>query len=325
MGCVVSNGQPSKDESHQPAEAPAAALSEQTEGAKAGGQRMTRSHSGSIPLPGRLVAMPSIARGSRRFSSNENGKTRRSSAADRLPSGLFFFGNRNSGRFSIPENSTVDPADKADPLDLGSETQAASAPTQWLVVLGERAAGKSTAIRQLKVMYDTIDANAEATRYCRQVHMYAINIFKQVLREAMPFAIEEHNTIAERVIQLKRRALLTPAVAEDLKVLWTIPCVHTAKNNMSDLQARKAANHFALHLDELASNNYIPEALDLLHVPKPTVGQQDTRISSFPGGEISLIETNAEFRRSAFQGRVSNRQVRCHHICTTYYRMRVCK
>lgn len=264
----------------------------------------------NLPNGARRLTMPSMVLGStRRTSTADDLRSRRSSSVDRDRNsvGLSFFGRRASSRDSQPE------AVSADPLNLGTDTHAAAAPTQWLVMLGERSAGKSTAIRQLKQMHDAPDA-ADASRFTREVHKYAVSLFKQVLTEATPCATHELTAIAERVKLLKRRAFITPAVAEDLKVLWNEPDILAVQGQLADLQLRKAVRHFASRLDELAAADYVPDSLDLFHVAMPTVGQQETRITSFPGGmALPIIEANIDFRRSAFQARTSARQVGYRH------------
>ena len=197
-----------------------------------------------------------------------------------------------------------------DSLGLGTDSNAVGAPTQWLVVLGERGAGKTTLIRQLKVSHDGFD-ETEAARFSREVHKLVTFLFKQILLEVrMP---DEHLMSAERVRNLKRRATITPEIAADLKIVW----IHAlAQDQPEDAQMRKAAGHFFDRLDDLASADFVPEALDLQHLAIPTVGQQETRIAGFPGDQICIYESNAELRRSSmntiasgiFQGRASVRQ-----------------
>ena len=56
-----------------------------------------------------------------------------------------------------------------DPLGLGKESKAVSAPVQWLVVMGPKGTGKSTLIRQMKHANDGCDI-AEALRFARETH-----------------------------------------------------------------------------------------------------------------------------------------------------------
>lgn len=268
------------------------------------------------PLPSRRVstrlsvngAMALMSEQASRFSNVEPGtyRTRRSSTDGRM-SGVSFFGNRSSGA----RNSTSDVKADPDELNLGSESNAAGPPSQWLLVTGEASAGKSTLVRQLKLSNDGIDP-IDAARYKREVHKYALHLFRQVLNNIDKAQMsDDAHRAAERVKQLKRRALITPDVAADLKLLLALSAVATAQDEMDDPQLCKATHHFASRLDALYAVDFVPEPLDLLHLAVPTLGQHETRVQSFPNGPLSIFETNFDLRRSSiFQGRMSRAKVR---------------
>ena len=251
----------------------------------------------SLALPSaRMVRMTST------LSTSTWGPKRRSSGGEWATGRLYgMFASRNS-------TGSCTEGDKADPLGLGSESKAVGAPSEWLVVLGERGAGKSTLVRQLKFTYDGLEVT-EARRFSREVHKLALMLFKKILDAAdIPSELQE---AAERIRQLKRRALITPDVCADLKPLLEQPQVQAVLDALEDQQARKAARHFASRLECLEEEEYTPDTLDLVHLAMPTVGQQETRVNGFPGNQICVYESNQELRNSSqWQGRTSMRQVR---------------
>ena len=224
------------------------------------------------------------------------------------------FGNRSSNRTSSGADSSREvekDSENADPLGLGKDSQAATAPKNWLVVMGPRASGKTTLTRQLKLVHDGTDVS-ESIRFAREAHKVALALLKQVVSAALPtIADEASKKVAERLLALRRRVMITAEVASDIKTLWARPEVVSCEEQLSDVQLRKACRHYVSRIDVLAAADYVPETLDLLHMAVPTVGQQDTRVHSFPGGQLSLFElTNDMSRSSVLFGTSQHQQVR---------------
>lgn len=197
-----------------------------------------------------------------------------------------------------------------DPLGLGKESKAVSAPVQWLVVMGPKGTGKSTLIRQMKHANDGCDI-AEALRFARETHKAALALFKQVVKEAEAALPDDLRPVTERLLALKRRAMITAEVAADVHALWEREEVRLAEEQLADARERKACRHFFERIDDLAEPDYVPASLDLLHLKVPTVGQQETRIQTFPGGALSLFEVSGETSRSSILfGTSMNKEVR---------------
>jgi hypothetical protein len=178
-----------------------------------------------------------------------------------------------------------------DTLDLGKNAVGLGAPVQWVVFIGSSGCGKSTLIRQLKYAYDGCDIE-EAMRFVREVHKVALSLLKLVLGTALMSLSDEMKIMAEKLLGLKRRAMITVEIAQNVRVLWRCPEVLVAEEQVADLQARQACRYFADRIDALAEEQYVPDPLDLLHVSIPSVGQQETRVNAFPGGELNLIEVS---------------------------------
>lgn len=277
-----------------------------------------------------------------RFSTTVNARHRTSSASTtrltdgRRSSATSFIGNlgnlslwtntRASNRTSAGSNAewSKDPNSKAsnDPLGLGQESDVVAAPTQWLVVMGPRSSGKSTLIRQMKLAHDGSNVT-EMLRFTREIHKVAIGLFKQVARLAREsICNEEGKASADRLLAVRRRALITVEVASDVCLLWNCPEIEAAEDQLADAQARKACRHYVQRAEALAEPDYVPTALDLLHMPVPTLGQQETRIPSFPGGPLSVFEMANDARSStsgALQtGASTDVSAPCFFLSSTY-------
>ena len=200
-------------------------------------------------------------------------------------------------------------ATAADPLGLGKESNVAKAPSQWIAIMGPRGSGKSTLIRQLKLAHDGADV-AESKRFTREVHKLAIDCVKQVAKEvATTVSDADARAAADRLQTLGRRAQVNADIAADVRTLWACPEVaHLDEEPLTAVDAhpadvvvqrRKARRHYVERIEELAKGDYVPEPLDLLHMAIPTVGQQETRVAAFPGGDLSLFELNVEVSRSS--------------------------
>jgi len=235
-------------------------------------------------------------------------ESRRSSATLQGGLGLWMnsrASNRTSSGSTAEWEKGSNDSKTIDPLGLGKDSDTAVAPSQWLVVMGTRSSGKSTLIRQIKLAHDGSDV-AETMRLGREAHKAALSLFKVVVREASASLNDEPKKAADRLLALKRRAHVTEEVAQDIRTLLGCPEVKIAEAQVLDPQARRACRHYCDRVDELADEDYVPMALDLLHMAMPTIGQQETRVVSFPGGPLSLFEMTNEARTSIFHARASS-------------------
>ena len=115
-----------------------------------------------------------------------------------------FSNSRASNTSTIPDDWERGGA--ADPLALGAESNVASAPRQWLVVMGPRASGKSTLIRQLKIAHDGADAS-EAARFAREARKVALDLIKETATAVAPtLSGEAEKKAAERLQGLREGA-----------------------------------------------------------------------------------------------------------------------
>ena len=100
---------------------------------------------------------------------------------------------------------------------------------------------------------------------------------------------------------LGRRAQIGAEAAADVHTLWQSHELVRFVEELTDVQRRKACQHFVQRIDALAKADYVPEPLDLLHMAIPTVGQQETRVPSFPGGELNVVELSVDASTAALE------------------------
>ena len=130
-----------------------------------------------------------------------------------------FSASRSSATSTIGDDWEKDGAN-ADPLALGNESKVVKPPTQWLAIMGPRASGKSTLIRQLKIVHDGADVE-EALRCAPTVRKVALDLVKEAAKEVAPRLTDnDAKEAAERLQALRRRAQLTAEVAADVQTLW---------------------------------------------------------------------------------------------------------
>ena len=165
--------------------------------------------------------------------------------------------------------------------------------------MGASSSGKSTLVRQLKIAHEGADAG-EAARYTREARKVALDLVKQGAKEVSSMlSSADLVAAAQRLEALGRRAQIKGDVVADVRKLWSAPEVVSYEEKAKDVQKSKARRHYVARIEVLAEPDYVPEPLDLLHMAIPTVGQTETRIRSFPGGELTLIEVSDEVSRSS--------------------------
>lgn len=209
-------------------------------------------------------------------------------------------GRRQRYSTSILSSSIVDQASvDAVSLELGAEAAAAAPPSRRLVVTGTESAGKTTLIRQLRLMMDGEISEDECRKFTREVRKAALSAVQELaLLLLAEIAIEDAEPTAahdalEQVLKLKPREMTSSRATESFSVVLEAVAASSAVERVENLQRRQSCAHFAQRLLEMCKAEFVPEQEDLLHVSVPTSGEQETRLQFMEGGELGVVEMSA--------------------------------
>ena len=182
---------------------------------------------------------------------------------------------------------------------LGAEAAAAQPPSRQIIVTGAPASGKTTLIRQVKMVLDSTDEDADRKKYMREVHKTAIGAFQFVLR-ALPESFQD-NLVVSQTLALRRRDLLTAELAAKLELLFTDAMALDALNSLPNPAVQLTCRYFIRRLAALGQPDFIPSTQDLLYLAIPTAGRMMTRIQGAPGGSLSVMEVTIDDLESCLE------------------------
>ena len=166
-----------------------------------------------------------------------------------------------------------------------------------LLLLGAGESGKSTIVRQMKIIHMNGYPPKEAILFKPVIFnnvVLNISLFQDGLdimnlkwkkRENEKLAMElhaelgKHKVLADerRLSALSEQIVLTPRHSSIIKRLWDDPVVPEALGRRSEFYLPDSAQYYFKNIERICANDYTPTSEDILRVRKKTTGIVDTR------------------------------------------------
>uniref|UniRef100_A0A915E7M7 Uncharacterized protein n=1 Tax=Ditylenchus dipsaci TaxID=166011 RepID=A0A915E7M7_9BILA len=150
-----------------------------------------------------------------------------------------------------------------------------------LLLLGAGESGKSTVLKQMKIIHDNGFSSHDALGKRNMVYGNAIQAMFFILsgmhRYRLPFtsqACQEHGRLIHAVMA-KNAEMEEPMrqnVYTALKELWADKGVQAALARKADFYVPDCAEHFLDSLDRIYDSNYVPTTQDILYLRVATMG-----------------------------------------------------
>ncbi|XP_034048102.1 guanine nucleotide-binding protein G(q) subunit alpha-like isoform X2 [Thalassophryne amazonica] len=147
-----------------------------------------------------------------------------------------------------------------------------------ILLLGTGESGKSTFIKQMKIIHGRGYSDDEKRSFTRLVYQ---NIFTamQAMIQAMntlqiPYK-HEHNKVHAKVVsevEAEKVTSLTNPYVEAIKSLWSDPGIQECYNRKREYQLSDSAKYYLNDLDRISDSTYLPSQQDVLRVRQPTTG-----------------------------------------------------
>ncbi|XP_032070503.1 guanine nucleotide-binding protein subunit alpha-14-like isoform X2 [Thamnophis elegans] len=130
-----------------------------------------------------------------------------------------------------------------------------------LLLLGTGESGKSTFIKQMKIIHGSGFSEEERKSYTKLVYH---NIYSAIQAMDDSQMIEEVQT--DKIVSLERKH------AEAIKRLWEDPGIQKCYHRRREYQLSDSAKYFLSDLERIAVPSYVPNEQDVLRVRIPTTG-----------------------------------------------------
>eukprot|EP00301_Raphidiophrys_heterophryoidea_P026106 c8926_g1_i3.p1 GENE.c8926_g1_i3~~c8926_g1_i3.p1 ORF type:complete len:355 (+),score=99.04 c8926_g1_i3:45-1109(+) len=146
-----------------------------------------------------------------------------------------------------------------------------------LLLLGAGESGKSTFLKQMRLIYLGSYSEAEKIGYVKIIHSNIIDTMQTLLNQTLsrsggkyPDDVKKYTT---EILQLTPSAsVLTKADFKAIRHAWRAPSIQATFAERSTFQLMDNANYFLERIEDVEAPNYIPTEQDILHSRIRTTG-----------------------------------------------------
>ena len=161
-----------------------------------------------------------------------------------------------------------------------------------ILLLGAGDCGKSTVLKQMKLLYGDAFSLHERNEYktiiqfntIRNLHLmiknmpqYNLSFQKEAENEAAEFMERSESLLKNDGIDFKDwvdegALILTPDLVKIMQSLWSNPALRAVERHCSEFGLSDSACHFLDKLEQIAKEEYVPTNQDILLTRKKTSG-----------------------------------------------------
>ncbi|KAK2724737.1 guanine nucleotide-binding protein G(q) subunit alpha-like [Artemia franciscana] len=152
-----------------------------------------------------------------------------------------------------------------------------------LVLLGTGESGKSTFIKQMRIIHGKGYSDEDRSGFKKLVFQNIFEVIQSIIRamESLQIDYEESGCIdkARAVNEVDSGKVTTfeSPYVKYIKELWNDLGVKKAYERRREYQVTDSAEYYLKHLDRIADPNYLPTEQDILRVRVPTTGINEYR------------------------------------------------
>ncbi|KAK9678914.1 G-protein alpha subunit [Popillia japonica] len=147
-----------------------------------------------------------------------------------------------------------------------------------LLLLGTGESGKSTFIKQMRIIHGTGYTDEDKRTYIKSIFQNILMAMQSMI-EAMDKLRIEYDDIANKeksilIASIDRDAITTlnSDYVEAIKMLWNDTGIQEAYNRRREYQLTDSTKYFLTEIDRITASDYLPTEQDVLRVRVPTTG-----------------------------------------------------
>lgn len=158
--------------------------------------------------------------------------------------------------------------------------------TVKLLLLGAGESGKSTIVKQMKIIHKNGYSKQECMEFKAVVYSNTLQSILAIVKAMTTLGIDYVNPRSREDQQLLLSMAntledgdMTPQLAEIIKRLWGDPGIQACFERASEYQLNDSAAYYLNDLDRLTAPGYVPNEQDVLHSRVKTTGIIETQFS----------------------------------------------
>lgn len=183
--------------------------------------------------------------------------------------------------------------------DLRMELQRQSKEVK-LLLLGAGESGKSTIVKQMKIIHEKGYTKEECIQYKMVVYSNTVQSLLAILKAMTRLGIDFENPSrvedAKRflaIVTMTPETPIAPDVANVMKRLWKDGGVQACFSRSREYQLNDSAQYYLNALDRISSPSYVPTQQDVLRTRVKTTGIVETRFS-FKGLYFRMFDVGGQ-------------------------------
>ncbi|ROW09690.1 hypothetical protein VMCG_02217 [Cytospora schulzeri] len=162
-----------------------------------------------------------------------------------------------------------------------------------ILLLGSGESGKSTIVKQMKIIHLKGYSDDELYNYRPTVFKNLIECAKAVINAMRQFDIEPANEenraycdfILEYSVESGPQALMDPKVGDAVQAIWADPAREQLMDRQTEFYLMDSAEYFFDNAQRIVRSDYLPNEMDVLRARTKTTGIYETR---FQMGQLSI-------------------------------------
>ncbi|KAM9137689.1 guanine nucleotide-binding protein subunit alpha-14 [Pangshura tecta] len=147
-----------------------------------------------------------------------------------------------------------------------------------LLLLGTGESGKSTFIKQMRIIHGSGYTDEDRKSFTRLVYQNIFTAIQAMIRAMdtlkIPYTSEQNKENAQliREVEVDRVTVLERKQVEAIKKLWADPGIQECYDRRREYQLSDSAKYYLTDIDRIALPSFVPTQQDILRVRVPTTG-----------------------------------------------------
>lgn len=145
-----------------------------------------------------------------------------------------------------------------------------------VLLLGAGESGKSTVVKQIKVIWNVPEASNEFRKYATALQKNVIEAMQTLLQAAVKLNVSVANKDlqpeVDRILAMDMNALVTPELAPIITKLWHDPGIKQVYDRRSEYWLMDATPYYLDEVQRLAQKDFMPNEDDMIMARIRTTG-----------------------------------------------------
>ncbi|KII95402.1 hypothetical protein PLICRDRAFT_150105 [Plicaturopsis crispa FD-325 SS-3] len=194
--------------------------------------------------------------------------------------------NVNQGRAEKARSNAIDRQIEADSKKFRKECK--------ILLLGSGESGKSTVVKQMKIIHQNGFTTEERKVYRPTVYKNLLDSAQAVVLAMRKIGVDcmdpQNRANADAIIDYhivedSMEFEFSPAIALAIYEMWTDPIIPKIMDHSSEFYLMDSASYFFGEAQRIGAQNYVPNEMDVLRARAKTTGITETR---FNMGQLSI-------------------------------------